>query len=100
MKQAIAYDFIKKNGCINSVNAEKCFMFCRLLFFFFFKVAYLKKDVLEIPPESHMGWIQIRPDMLSGLISIQNVLQRFTADDTSRQWDKITQFQNVTSSKL
>ena len=101
MKQATAYDGYQKNGCINSVNAGKCCMFCRFVVccFLLLQSYLLKKNILGIPPEIVIVWIQIRPDMLSGLISIQTVSQRFTADDTSRQWDKIAQFQNVTNSK-
>ena len=34
-------------------------------------------------------WIQIRPDILSGLIWVKNCLQRLSADDTSKQFVKV-----------
>ena len=40
-----------------------------------------------IPSECQTVWIQIRPDVLSGLIWFQTVCKKLSADDTRRQRD-------------
>ena len=44
-----------------------------------------QKTLSKIRSEWQTVWIQIRPDILSGLIWIQNVCKKLSADDTSRQ---------------
>ena len=39
----------------------------------FFKINFFKKNLSEIPLEWQTVWIQIRPDILSGLIWVQTV---------------------------
>ena len=41
--------------------------FCRLLIFFF-KINFFEKNIPGISPECQTVWIQVRPDILSGLI--------------------------------
>ena len=52
---------------LNSLPPEKFFMlFCRLLIFF--PNQLFGKILSGIPAECQTDWIQIRPDVLSGLI--------------------------------
>ena len=44
---------------------------------FFFKINYLKKNLSGIPSECQTVWIQIRPDVLSGLIWVQTVCKGY-----------------------
>ena len=51
-----------------------CF-FCRLLIFF--QNQLFQKILLGIRPESQIVWIQIRPDVLSGLIWVLTICKRY-----------------------
>ena len=44
---------------------------------FFFEINYFEKIILGIPSECQTVWIQIRPDILSGLIWVQTVCQGY-----------------------
>ena len=62
-------------------NFSCLFVVC---WYFFFKINVF--EILSgIPSECQTDWIQIRPDILSGLIWVQSVcILRLSADDTSR----------------
>ena len=51
---------------------------------FFSELPFSKNSFRNTISISH-DWIQTRPDILSGLIRVQNCLQRLSADDTNRQ---------------
>ena len=48
----------------------------------FFKINFFEKNISGMPTECQTVWILIRPDILSGLICVQSVLQRLSADGT------------------
>ena len=50
---------------------------------FFFKINFLEKFLQEYH-HCQTDWIQVRSDILSGLIWVQTVCKRLSADDTSR----------------
>ena len=52
-----------------------CF-FCRLLIFFF-KINAFEKHLSDISSECQTVWIQIRPDVMSGLIWVQPVYKGY-----------------------
>ena len=52
--------------------------------FFFKSEETFRKIISGTPPECQRVWIQIRPDVLSGLIWVLTVLQKLSVDDTSR----------------
>ena len=60
-------------GGISAESLILCMIFCRLLIFFF-QNQLLKKNVSGIPPECQTVWIQIRPDILSGLTCVLLIL--------------------------
>ena len=78
------------NGCdyhhveLNSLHAGKfvCFFLSSA---FFPQNQLLWKILSGIPSECQTVWIQIRLDVLSGLIWCPNCLQGLSADDSSRQ---------------
>ena len=43
----------------------------------FFKINYFEKFLSGIPSECQTDWIQIRPDVLSGLIWVQSVCKGY-----------------------
>ena len=50
-------------------------LFCRLLIFF--QNQLFQKILSGIPPECQTDWIQIRPEVLSGLIWVQTVCKNY-----------------------
>ena len=55
---------------------------------FFFKITFFQRNLLGIPSVCQSVWIQIRPDILSGLICVQTVCKRYqqtTKVTTSRK---------------
>ena len=50
----------------------------------FIQNQFFRKILSVIPSECQTVWIQIRPDILSGLIWVQTVLQRLSADNARR----------------
>ena len=50
---------------------------------FTFQNQLFRKILSEIQSECQTVWIQIWPNILSGLIWVQNCLQRISADDTT-----------------
>ena len=61
---------------INSLHAGYLYMFCFLSSVDFFKLSFFKKILSGIPLACQTVWIQIRPDVLSGLIWVQTVCRR------------------------
>ena len=57
---------------LNSLPTEFCMLFRHLLFFFF-KINFFQKILSGIQSECQTVLIQIRPDILSGLIWVQTV---------------------------
>ena len=58
------------------------FVVCR----YFFKMNFFQKKISGTLSESQTVWIQIRLDILKGLIWVQNCLQRLCADNKIRHW--------------
>ena len=60
-----------------------CMLFCRLfcfcIYFYFiiFLINFFKKNLSGMPSECQTVWIQIRPDVLSGLIWVQTVCKGY-----------------------
>ena len=52
-----------------ALGSSCCMLFCRLLILF--KNKLFRKILLGIPSECQTVWIQIRPDILSGLMWVQ-----------------------------
>ena len=50
-------------------------LFCLLRIFF--QINFFKKNLLGIPSECQTDWIQIRSDILSGLIRVQTVFKSY-----------------------
>ena len=50
-------------------------LFCRLLIFF--QNPFFRKILSGIPSECQTDWIQMRPDILSGLIWVQSVCKGY-----------------------
>ena len=60
----------------NSLSPGKFFMlFCRLLVDF--EIIFFRKIISGRPSECQTDWIQIRPDILSGLILVQTVCKSY-----------------------
>ena len=58
------------------ILGDFCMVFCRpffLITFFFHKKKKKKSNLSGIRSECQAVWIQIRPDVLSGLIAVQTV---------------------------
>ena len=55
----------------NSLHSWNWFMIFLLSSFWFLSILTFKKKLSGIPPECQMIWIQVRPDVLSGLIPDQ-----------------------------
>ena len=48
-----------------------------IVWIFYLKTEFFKKNLLGIPSEYQTVWIQIRPDILSGLIWVQTVCKAY-----------------------
>ena len=71
----------ERDAVFSKRTVGKCFMFLSSADFFF-KINFFEKIFQEYHQFVKQVWIQIRPDVLSGLIWVQNCLQRLSADDT------------------
>ena len=80
-------------SAVGSVLAQlvlKVLSFCMLFFKFFLAADFFQNQLFQkilpgIPYECQTVWIQIRPDILLGLIPGTNCLQMLSADDTCTQ---------------
>ena len=69
--KAVSYKIFVYGECRN----KKSLTFCRLLIFFENK--FFRKIISGIPFECQTDWIQIRPNILLGLIWVQSVCKGY-----------------------
>ena len=62
-------------NCLPRLSADDTSRYCRLLIFF--QNQLFRKILSGIPSECQLVWIQISPDILSGLICVQTDCKEF-----------------------
>ena len=73
------------SNCINSLQPWKFYINPFLLSADFFKINFYEKNILEIQSDCHTVCIQIRPNILSGLIWVQSVCKGYQQTTLRRQ---------------
>ena len=64
-------------------------------FFFFFKLTFSKKNLLGKPSECQTVWLQIRSDVLSGLIRVQTVCKGYQQTKKAATSGEIVEIQSL-----
>ena len=80
VNKKIIKSFLKLIACFLILHAF--FVVC--WYIFFFQIKLFHKILSEIPSECHTVWIQIRPNILSGLIWVHPVWKDYQQITTSR----------------